>query len=1193
MNTAGHNTADGDVIQPWNVGFNINTTSAVKMKNPVEQFKEFFRFVPLGRRQNTLEQLDRAMAVVRIQSTIRGSLDRARVKSMRHLIQRKSLSQSQLERSTSNLSDIFRGIDVSDKNDINWLATIEVASHHQTRGSVPLAPITSRASGKRPSDSKVSGSGIDQIVIEPTPADAANAEMNNMKSSPVAEHEFVSGNIRIDKQKRKRSKENLNDVPISPEGLRWAKKVFDSGKYARLLQILDRYHNEKSYWADILLPDVSLLQTECFICMENYEEAGRALSGVSSSFQIQVGNCIKSGEEINAKFEDIERNLRILRCLANLASAGSDYQLAEKYLKMAIGMVKERHLSPRRGLLPLHLAVQNDLAMLYLCTGEYPQANSRINELRATKFVTTADKRGDCLLCSQIIVTQAIWHRLHGNTIDAERALHLALKLQLEHVDPDHPHAAITHFHLAQLALDNCEFKKAEDNLLASISITNKTLNSVVSNNSGTVQGNVLEFAHKLLEASMVAQKYAGFFSSLRISSPKMVNRQVIITCCMLSQVLLWKGAYKQAQECLGYCLEAHNLICGNSESDKGSHDLTATIFWSMGETHRMLGNPLQCLFYHERAYQLRVPLYEKGNRHPCVATSLLGLGQAQFLIGNMPTALEYFQQAVDYRTQLAVLINSSTGLQNTFEDKELEHYKNWLARVLILMGSLDEAQRHLDSGSNSNDVNNSSSGNNIARNTSNIHSTSGSLRSYESRVVLAELCTARGRYYDASLLFQRAIRYATSLYNEDHTEIYTIRVLYSNCLRLPGYYAEASELITTALNSLNGTVGVPNMYLAIGIYHRAQLLRDLNQFADAVHLYVVALNILKKILDLSSSSTLAVDPGIASEAQDDHDQHIEARELSQDYHFNYYCGLIIGDMGETLRRQGRLQEAMHILRKGLALRQASVGGSAENMIVIECFLNLVLVDIELATEADSIGRVESSLILLKEVMLPQAVQLLGASHPLVVYIKANAGICANILSNKIQSSSGKNNNNPTLVPDNNASSSNNLPTLGLSASASMSTVNVTIAPFLHQSNSLYLSHSNSLPQLFTAGSMNSDTNSAVNSSTGTAAAGGAGQQVIDYATSYFQNYEQMPFSSTHPWLQFLRNNGGTMNSGTGIQALCADGEDDEGDSSGRRRGVGMGNSLKSNDSMSPLKDATYSLYSPADADTIMGNLSP
>ena len=41
-------------------------------------FKQFFRYVPLCREDDALVQLDRALAAVRIQSNIRGVLDRNR-----------------------------------------------------------------------------------------------------------------------------------------------------------------------------------------------------------------------------------------------------------------------------------------------------------------------------------------------------------------------------------------------------------------------------------------------------------------------------------------------------------------------------------------------------------------------------------------------------------------------------------------------------------------------------------------------------------------------------------------------------------------------------------------------------------------------------------------------------------------------------------------------------------------------------------------------------------------------------------------------------------------------------------------------------------------------------------------------------------------------------------------------------------
>jgi tetratricopeptide (TPR) repeat protein len=1207
----------------------------------------------------------------------------------------------------------------------------------------------------------------------------------------MIEKECVYGNIRVDRAHKHKQMmmHNLHnnltnnnniamvesaDIPISPEGIKWVKKLLDYGRYAKVLQVIDRYvHHEQSYWSDILLPDLQLLKVECLVSIEDFYNASRTLQTYTETcinaglmYQQRIDECCMHADmEIVCKsVEDMERYLRLLKCLATLAIARGEFSSAGVYYAKALGMFNEQKrkqmlsLSPRpysnsantnkhtNTLLSLYLSVENDFIAFLNLTGQYTQAQQHVYAIKAlSPFVTTTDRPGECLIAAELIVTQAVCIHTHryDNFSEAERALLVALKIQTQYVCMQSPTSSIlltpyvhlksahTHLLLGQLCVENYEFSKAEMHLLTALSIMNSLTNTVIDN-TGTIlnelsfslerlqqqqppqpkahtnnnkhksaipQSNMdhtvfLDFGSNQLATSMLSAKYMSLWQYLSnhnylqcnvghaagnpggysgaqghrivtISPPRLINEHVLMALCGLSRVLLWKGAFTQALECLQYCMEADTLINSNSSisrsvrpsnTNKQAHShgntlCSATICWHLGEFYRKMGFPHQSLLYHERAYNIRINLIDpsKHSSHLSIAASVCALGQTHIMIGNLALALEYFQQAVVTRYNACKAIrtdkhsNSPTltspkpnykqalsqkatsqqqGDDEDEDDRELEHYEVSMSKVMLLLGQLDEAQEYIGDTTTSNatathsetnvlQANNTNNGATATTNpqannsNSSLASSNGtdlraSIRSCESLTVLAELCTVRGRFHDASLLYQRAIKQLTNALTstvdgtdipaianlnpefdffyginmDANIEMATLKLGYAQCLRQPGYYREASELTASVVNTHLRTFGLRSMHTSWAMYNHAQILRDVGQWEQAVKLYVTALTNIN--LALQDNNHIGNSNNGSNQSSGKHEEQqygdiVAANTPTKsngkttvttcgDVKANYYYALIMGDLGECLRRMGRLENATRVLKKGLHMRQASVAAAltsrqtAEgnpsanmwNIVVIECFLNLVLVDIDWSshthipvstgnssvspanansntnnntpnavantatgnTNISDIGRAESSLVLLREVLLPQATQSLGGYHPLVVYIKASAAACANLLSLKL---SAANTASARLNINNNNNDAN--------------------PPFVHAGSM------NS-----DAGTMNMSVKSASNSSVSSAkaevlAAQYASQQVIDHAINYLLTYEQLTHKGNHPWIRTLKQYAHVILSLSGINS--------------------------------------------------------
>ena len=151
-------------------------------------------------------------------------------------------------------------------------------------------------------------------------------------------HESIFGNIRIEEaaHKRRHSWEKIKetDQKLSPDGLKWAMSLYDMGKFAKAISVLDKFNEDTSYWRDILLPDVLLLRVECWLALSDYRQSLSSLEALLTTSTAQ--DIISKLDEtdtsvhITGPEDEIERTARVFLCMGRLSTMKGQYNNARK-----------------------------------------------------------------------------------------------------------------------------------------------------------------------------------------------------------------------------------------------------------------------------------------------------------------------------------------------------------------------------------------------------------------------------------------------------------------------------------------------------------------------------------------------------------------------------------------------------------------------------------------------------------------------------------------------------------------------------------------------------------------------------------------------------------------------------------------------------------------------------------------------
>jgi tetratricopeptide (TPR) repeat protein len=304
----------------------------------------------------------------------------------------------------------------------------------------------------------------------------------------------------------------------------------------------------------------------------------------------------------------------------------------------------------------------------------------------------------------------------------------------------------------------------------------------------------------------------------------------------------------------------------------------------------------------------------------------------------------------------------------------------------------------------------------------------------------LGELMTFKARYADATKLLTRSYEMMSKLVGSQHPSVARIKCALAENLRLPGAFEICSELSTTSLNVRLHVFGPKNPCFALGLYNRAQILRDLDNLEEAEKLYSSALKIIKNSVGEESA------------------------------HF----ALILGDVGECLRKLGHLDNARLVLAKAVELKKKALG--EHNVSVYESIVAQALVEMDL----NDVTNYQNALYVLNELVLPNLVPIVGNSHPLVSYVKANIGLCMNAIAMLFMEKGMIGRLEAMVGPDHPLMSRVRKP-------SGMSTDAPTIVGFDEKPVD-----ASELP----------------------------GQLFIDTALQDWENYPQCQFSSLHPWLK-------------------------------------------------------------------------
>jgi tetratricopeptide (TPR) repeat protein len=386
------------------------------------------------------------------------------------------------------------------------------------------------------------------------------------------------------------------------------------------------------------------------------------------------------------------------------------------------------------------------------------------------------------------------------------------------------------------------------------------------------------------------------------------------------------------------------------------AHHLVAQSLLGMAEITREEGFPVAAQPIYEAALDMFRECYRSSAadndetmpaRHLRTARALYGMGVNLLECGKFARAAEAIQEAQKFRTLQLPLLDVEFHW-------EISAGNIALANCLMEMGRLEEAKTLLVAAGKT------------------LLGVFGAqhILIAQGLLVLGKICFARGQFKDATKMFQNCLAQQTEILGRENQRL--VPIYYAMVLNHlgPGDYDEAIEacnkcveIVASALphdeqqQQGNSTLGG---LTAIFVLHaRAQILRDTGTLDDAHVLFEQGLLYIRNFFGGSEEST--------------------------------YFAVMLGELGECLRLQGKTSQAEAAIEESLRLRRQHFGDA--HVLVAEALRFKVLLMLDKGMPNEAADLLEDAVLPLLDAYF--AAQLASSDqHPAVVIANGVLGIC-------------------------------------------------------------------------------------------------------------------------------------------------------------------------------------------------------
>lgn len=384
------------------------------------------------------------------------------------------------------------------------------------------------------------------------------------------------------------------------------------------------------------------------------------------------------------------------------------------------------------------------------------------------------------------------------------------------------------------------------------------------------------------------------------------------------------------------------------------AHHLVAQSVLGMAEITREEGFPVAAQPIYEAALDMFRECYRSSTaaddettpaRHLRVARALYGMGVNLMECGKFARAAEAIQEAQTFRTlqlpRLDVEFHWEISAGNIA-----------LANCLMEMGRLEEAKTLLVA----------------AGKTLLVVFGAQHILIAQGLLVLGRICFARGQFKDATKMFQNCLAQQTKILGcENQRLVSTYYAMVLNYLG-PGDYDEAIEacnkcveIVASALppDEQQGSSTIGGLTAIFVLHARAQILRDTGTLEDAHVLLEQGLLYIRDFFGGSEDST--------------------------------YFAVMLGELGECLRLQGKTSQAEAAIEESLRLRRQQFGDAHALIAEALRFKVLLMLDKGMPNEAADLLE-DAVLPLLRDYFASQLAST--DQHPAVVFANGVLGIC-------------------------------------------------------------------------------------------------------------------------------------------------------------------------------------------------------
>lgn len=224
-----------------------------------------------------------------------------------------------------------------------------------------------------------------------------------------------------------------------------------------------------------------------------------------------------------------------------------------------------------------------------------------------------------------------------------------------------------------------------------------------------------------------------------------------------------------------------------------------------------------------------------------------------------------------------------------------------------------------------------------------------------EGLFTLGRLCTIKGKYLDAKNIYDHCFQLLSNLHEvfKSHpTRIAYLLTAMENFL-YPGNYEEAKLLAHETMEIINSTSSFEGkgLHVAFVYYYHGQLYRETKMFDDAIIYYHKAMHYLSDCIGKG----------------------------------NAFYGLMMGEMGECQRYQGKFSESKATLNQAFHLRKLHYGDRHSYVGETLLSLSMVIMDEGNYLKAEEI---------IDDRVLPIIESIHGPEHPITMFTWGNLVMC-------------------------------------------------------------------------------------------------------------------------------------------------------------------------------------------------------